>query len=328
MATYRRQRYLFMAVDPVHIGTGGYRLGRVDNSIVREPGTRIPKIPGTSLHGAVRSYAARLYENPDAVGKDGAKNSNPLENPIYYTFGHIKTAGGQSEAFSGVINIFDAHVLFFPVYSMAGPIWVSTPGRLREAGFTVRNVSPEGDGQKYWTPPEAWEARKVFLSWERSEPINLGWLMVEKAGQVDVAAPDDWESEDRWKNVAGHLVLLQESLFSHVINSNLEVRTSVAIDHERGAARDGALFTYEALPRATFLTAEVVLDDYREQWPLRDEERQKKSLKGNFLPGESWVSPLAVVKAGLRLIECLGVGGMGTRGFGRLAMVGEPLELY
>lgn len=327
MAIYKRQRYLFMAVDPVHIGTGGYRLGWVDNSIVREPGTRIPKIPGTSLHGAASSYAARLYENPVAAGKERGKNSGSLEDPICYTFGYIKSAGGQSEAYSGVVNIFDAHVLFFPVYSMAGPIWVSTPGRLREAGFTVKNVSPEGDEEKNWVPPEAWEARKVFLSWQRSEPLNLGWLMVETAGQVTVAAPDAWEREDRWQSVAGHLVLLQESLFSHVVNSNLEVRTSVAIDYERGAARDGALFTYEALPRATFLAAEVVLDDYREQWPLRDEERQKKSLKGNLLPGEPWTSPLAVVKAGLRLIECLGVGGMGTRGFGRLAMVGEPLEL-
>jgi len=198
---------------------------------------------------------------------------------------------------------------------------------LREAGFIVKNVSPGGDEEKNWAPPEAWEARKVFLSWERSEPLNLSWLMVETAGQVNVAAPDAWESEDRWKSVARHLVLLQESLFSHVVNSNLEVRTSVAIEPERGAAKDGALFTYEALPRATFLTAEVVLDDYHEQWPLKDEERQKKSLKGNLLPGEPWSSPLAVVKAGLRLIECLGVGGMGTRGFGRLAMVGEPLEL-
>ena len=60
MAIYKRRRYLLMTLDPVHIGTGGYRLGRVDNSIVRELGTRVPKIPGTSLHGAARSYAAQL----------------------------------------------------------------------------------------------------------------------------------------------------------------------------------------------------------------------------------------------------------------------------
>jgi CRISPR-associated protein Cmr4 len=46
---YTHQRFAFMTLDPVHIGTGGYRLGRVDNTIVREPGTNLPKIPGTSL---------------------------------------------------------------------------------------------------------------------------------------------------------------------------------------------------------------------------------------------------------------------------------------
>ena len=54
-------RYLLMTVDPVHIGTGGTRLGRVDLSIVREPGTNLPKIPGTSFSGAIRAYAAYRY---------------------------------------------------------------------------------------------------------------------------------------------------------------------------------------------------------------------------------------------------------------------------
>ncbi len=55
---YTQQRLLFMTLDPVHIGAGGYRLGRVDMTIAREPGTNLPKIPGTSLAGAARSYAA------------------------------------------------------------------------------------------------------------------------------------------------------------------------------------------------------------------------------------------------------------------------------
>ena len=58
---YTLQRYVLMTLDPVHIGTGGYRLGRVDNSIVREPGTNLPKVPGTSLSGAIRQYAAYRY---------------------------------------------------------------------------------------------------------------------------------------------------------------------------------------------------------------------------------------------------------------------------
>ena len=316
MATYKKQRYLLMTTDPVHIGTGGYRLGRVDNSIVREPGTRIPKIPGTSLHGAARSYAAQLYETPEAAGQSQDKVENPGQNPVCYTFGYIKKVSeDETKAYSGVVNVFDAHVLLFPVHSMAGPVWVSTVERLREAGFTVSGVS------------EDWNNDVAYLTWEREDDLNLGWLMLRVGGKGVVEAHDRWQGTDRWKAIKERIVLVQDSLFSQIVNSNLEVRTSVAINPETGAAEEGALFTYEALPRATFLTAEMVLDDYRDAWPL-PQDTQNKTAKGNVLPGnQQWSGPLDVLKAGLGMIEWLGVGGMGTRGFGRMAIIGKPLEV-
>ena len=45
-----------MATDPIYIGTGGYNIGRVDNTIVRDPITNVPKIPGSSLAGTWRYY--------------------------------------------------------------------------------------------------------------------------------------------------------------------------------------------------------------------------------------------------------------------------------
>lgn len=317
MAIYKRQRYLFMTTDPVHIGTGGYRLGRVDNSIVREPGTKLPKIPGTSLHGAARSYAAQLYETPEAAGQSQDKVKNPDKNPVCYTFGYIKKdKSGDEEkttAYSGVVNVFDAQVLLFPVHSMAGPVWVSTAARLQDAGFTVNDV------------PQNWEAGATLLTWERKDALNLGWLMVNVAGKVTVTAPEKWKEIDQWQAVREHLVLVHEALFSQVVNSNLEVRTSVAIDPERGAAEDKALFTYEALPRAAFLMAEVVLDDYRDGDQNCPFPKDKTGM-GNPLPRNQWEGPLDVVRAGMRMIEWLGVGGMGTRGFGRMAIVGDPLQ--
>lgn len=255
MATYQRQRYLLMATDPVHVGTGGYRLGRVDNSIVREPGTKVPKIPGTGLHGAARSYAAMQYESPTCAGQGQPKEQRNghcgKDNcPVCYTFGYLKQERGQEDktvAFSGVVNIFDAHVLLFPVYSMAGPVWVSTVARLQEAGFQVNDVPAEGD------------TGAALLTWPRTDALNLGWLMVSAGGKVTVTAPTKWQQEPRWQAVQHRIALVQDALFSQVVNSNLEVRTSVAIDPERGAAEDKALFTHEALPRTTFLTAEVVL---------------------------------------------------------------------
>ena len=47
-----------IATDPIYIGTGGYTIGRVDNTIVRDPTTKIPKIPGSSLAGTWRYYVA------------------------------------------------------------------------------------------------------------------------------------------------------------------------------------------------------------------------------------------------------------------------------
>jgi CRISPR-associated protein Cmr4 len=320
MAIYKRQHYLFMTLDPVHIGTGGYRLGRVDNSIVREPGTKIPKIPGTSLHGAARSYAAQLYETPEAAGQTH-NIDNPDENPVCYTFGYIKkfkngnNNNEQSKTYSGVVNIFDAQILLFPVHSMLGTVWVSTIERLREGGFTGL--------------PDDWDdISTVVLIGDKKHngEMNLGWLMVNVNvidNQNKLKPPSsDWENNNRWKAIS-RIVLVKDALFSQVVNSNLEVRTSVAINPDTGAADDKALFTYEAIPRATFLMADVVLDDYRQAFP---NQKSDKTGKNNPLPGNSWKEALDVVEAGFRLIEWLGVGGMGTRGFGRMAMVGKPLQ--
>jgi len=315
MAIYERQRYLLMTTDPVHIGTGGYRLGRVDLSIVREPGTRVPKLPATSLSGATRSYAASQYRSPDCAGQKNHCGSSTC--PICYTFGALKEQeiGGERKttAYSGVVNLFDAHVLLFPVHSMAGPVWVSTPERLREAGFVVHDV------------PSDWKASQALFTWERSDALNLGWLMLDKGPQVEVNAPDKWDKADRWQAVKERTVLVHEALFSQVVTSNLEVRTSVSIDPQRGAAEEGALFTYEALPRATFLVSEVILDDYRDGQEHRPFP-VTKTKDGGDLPGGPWKNPLDVVKAGLRMAKWLGIGGMGTRGFGRIAIVGEPVE--
>jgi CRISPR-associated protein Cmr4 len=317
MATYKRQRYLFMTLDPVHIGTGGYRLGRVDNSIVREPGTKIPKIPGTSLHGAARSYAAQLYETPWAAGQKQEKpddaNADLSSNPVCYTFGYLgksQNNGDEGKNYSGVVNIFDAHVLLFPVHSMVGSVWVSTVDRLQDAGFTVENI------------PNDWNnINTAVLNWKRTDALNLGWLMLQVSKQqATVTAPSGWIDDNRWKAVR-RIVLVQDALFSQIVNSNLEVRTSVAINPDTGAAEDGALFTYEAIPRATFLTAEVVLDDYRRVFAATT-----KTANDIPLSGDPWLCPLCIVKAGFGMIEWLGVGGMGTRGFGRMAIVGKPWE--
>ncbi|RMF34526.1 MAG: type III-B CRISPR module RAMP protein Cmr4 [Chloroflexi bacterium] len=342
--SYNTHHYLLMTVDPVHIGTGGARLGRVDLSIVREPGTKLPKIPGTSLSGAIRQYAAYRYGKRQCAGQGQSREGREGHCgrptcPICYTFGAI--TGERS--YSGVVSIGDARLLLFPVYSMAGPVWVTGPSALADFGLKDHKVAND-------------EARWSGITEQKH--LNLGWLMVEKEGDLTLS---DLPSEIP-DTVRERIVLISDKLFSQVVNSNLEVRTSVSINPETGAAEEGALFTYEAIPRATFLWMDVVVDDFRGAFPARDKlEEWQKALEeqgdagkellrkwqlwkdsdgngklgesaqkalawvqddlGRYANGVSWQDPAGVITAGLEWTEHLGIGGMGTRGFGRVRMV-------
>lgn len=345
-ALYEHRRFVFMTLDPVHIGAGGYRLGRVDNTITREPGTNLPKIPGTSLAGAARSYAAMRYGKPAAAGQQKKLSDEQKKSklcPIIYTFG-AATEGGESKA--GSVSLGDAHLLFFPVYSMAGPLWVSTKERVQEAwgneSLTKLPVEPNDKGQT--ATSLSWEAKV-----ENGKKINLGWLLLPTEDGLQITAPGEIRECDEWKTISPRIVLASPKVFSQIVNSNLDVRTSVSINPVTGAAEDGALFTYEAIPRAAWLWCDVVQDNYRElngndPFPITTKQYKpaKKNDKGEVIEkaeenaGEEfgtdesgkdkkWESPMDVVKAGSKLIEHLGIGGMGTRGFGRMRLLGDHL---
>ncbi len=298
--SWQRRRYLLMTLDPTHIGTGGYRLGRVDNAIVREPGTNLPKIPGTSLSGAVRSAAAMRINKTQCAGQ-GGHCANFKECPICYAFGSARDGGASG---AGAVSLSDARLALFPVASWDGPVWLSTLETLQEFGFGG-------------LPDPAPSPNQVILS-NGLQAVNngfgLGWLMLEAAaGQtVTLTAPTSWQS-DELTHALSRAVIIHESIFAHLVNSGLEVRTSVAINPNTGAAEDKALFTYEAMPRATFLSFDATVDDYRRSFP-----RQNGAV--------NWQSVKDVVEAGLELAEYLGIGGMGTRGFGRIRKLAAPIE--
>lgn len=399
---YKVWRFLVMTTDPVHVGTGGMRLGRVDNTIVREPGTKLPKIPGTALHGAIRAYAARRYGKIPCAGQGQTEKSNHCGRPtcpICYTFGYSK---GSGNSFSGVVSITDARILLFPVYSMVGPVWVSTFELLRKAGFTIKDkngkiLDEDSDLQKekaYLTldrTEKKTEDKAEERTGDKIDSINLGWLMVEVAGEVKVELPDNLKKKNEkdaiktWEPIKNRIVLVPDNFFSQIVNSNLEVRTSIAINPETGAVEEGALFTYEAIPRATFLWFDVIADDFRKnlptterlrnweeilnsgseddkkallkKWKLWAEKDGDEKLDGAVKKATKWIEGekfkndngdkewkwenmkckgeeaeekdqkhdekaiLCIIESGLEWAEHLGIGGMGTRGFGRIKKI-------
>lgn len=327
---YENHTYYGLALDPIHIGTGGYRLGRVDLSIVREPGTHLPKLPGTSLSGACRAYTAMVWGRYDwtANGKRGSCAGQGVEReqpnkaghcgkpycPVCVAFGFAR---GDSGGFQGLAQFADARLLFFPVHSLIGPVWITSPTLLSEhrstgASATETTVSPD----------------KVRLVNGLSAPngrLNLGWLMLQSEGVFDLSG---YTLPDELAPIKARAVLVSDKLFSQLVNDNLEVRTSVSIDPATGAAQEGALFTYEALPRGTVVWFPITYNDRRffRIGGTEPNPRAKVASNGELLTDDEQenrqVTVKEVVERGLALFEHLGIGGMNTRGLGRLRVLG------
>ena len=94
-------------------------------------------------------------------------------------------------------------------------------------------------------------------------------------------------------------MIVSDKLFSHIVNDNLEVRTSVKIDPQTGAASDKALFTYEAIPRGTVIGFEIATDS-------------RQNDTGNID---------SLIESTFPYLKLLGIGGLGTRGFGRVEVI-------
>ena len=306
--SYESKTYFAMSLDPVHIGTGGYRLGRVDNTIVREAGTNLPKIPGTSIEGNARTYVYYAeQENRDlneacAVGKNLKDNKDPCGKcPVCVTFGFTK----KDKSLHGMAQFNDARILFFPVHSMIGPVWVTCPSILKEIFEKKENipvlVNKELRKEEIIVSSQIKENHNI-------QKLNLGFLYLNMKYEQNFV--DDIEIlPTKFKDILERLVVVNNDIFEKIVNSNLEVRTSVSIDPRTGAAEEGALFTYEAIPRATVFWFDLVANDPK---------------KFNVDPSSEINSPQRVIKEvekSFKYFENLGIGGMQTKGFGRLRIL-------
>jgi CRISPR-associated protein Cmr4 len=315
MAGYQKFLHVGLALDPIHVGAGGARLGRVELTIVRDPVTRVPKIPGSSLAGVYRTYVAmeeheqnpnrQVNGQPRPYYPHCAGLGQPREDykghcaqpdcPVCTVFGFAR-GRDQAGGFAGLAAFTDAHVLLFPVPTRQGPRWITCPDALWLIGLEVRGVDQDA----------------VYLDSPQNNPLNLGWLLLPVTAcaqfQNIVQSLQSRRVPDYIRN---RLALVPDRLFAHIVNSNLEVRTSVAINPATGAAEEQALFSYEALPRGTVLA-----------WEIIARNPQHFQIQGQRISAVSSPDDVhAEVQLAHPYLEHLGIGGMGTRGMGRLKVL-------
>jgi len=409
---FEKKTYFCLTLDPIYVGTGGYRLGRVDNTIIREPGTNLPKIPGSSIAGVTRSYTAmaiqseanaydinyplddegdkkvlnkekykkmkylrpkykllnlkegyieldkdgnpKIEEDKDGKeiylscagkgGEDGEGHCGEPDCPICIAFGFSK--GKSNISFQGLAQFYDARILFFPVNSMIGPVWITSPSVLEFAKVSTDTIKPENWNElinSELSKVESGITKEYFYTQcsQIRDFLNLGWLYLPKTSVTEI---DDIKIPPvtQWKIIEGtsssdkelsevginnailnRIIIVSDRLFSRIVNDNLEVRTSVAIDPATGTAEEGALFSYEAIPRATVMWFDIVYNkpEYFRIKVQEDKRWQEKEIQHGESPGEGWKWVKDNVEKGLQYLEYLGVGGMATKGMGRLKIL-------
>ncbi len=320
---YEQFPYFGIALDPIHIGTGGYRLGRVDNTIARDPATNLPILFGSSIEGTARTYSAyELIEDDKSIKKQQGEDIRNYLNcagksveegeekkkrvqcgkcEICVTYGF----SNKERSLHGMAQFSDAKLLFFPVHTMLGPVWVTCPRILEEPEIFKEH------GTQVTVSKDQIKTKMV----KKEEKLNLGWIYLENEDDT-LTMDKKFQNAKVPGEVLQRLVIVSDSLFPHVVNSNLEVRTSVSIDPKTGAAEEGALFTYEAIPRGTVMYFTVTVLD-----PSNFDLNNVKFRNDNSNDIDPKDHIRKIVEKGLALFEYLGIGGMGTRGFGRFKIL-------
>lgn len=341
MASHSFETYscVGMALDPIHVGTGGSRLGRVDLAIMRDPVTQIPKIPGSSLAGVLRAYVAmEKGKYPQCAGLGQPKSSTSSSSgtsetstsstnkkqdnstghcgqpdcPVCTVFGFARGIG-DTGGFAGLAAFSDMHILLFPIATNQGPRWLTCPLVLHQTVIPCWNLaSLDNETTVYMAPNNNAQQENT------NDYIKLGWLYL--------PVKRDWDSFSGVRSkiqdfkvpeyICNNLAVVSDKLFIHLVNNNLEVRTSVAINPQTGAAEEGALFTYEALPRGTVLYWELTCR-HPQHFKIKMEKNNEQEISAVKSPEDVAIK----VSLGHTYLEHLGIGGMGSRGMGRLRVL-------
>jgi CRISPR-associated protein Cmr4 len=253
------------------------------------------------------------------AGQDDAPNVDRDSEENTGHCGHCIVCKGfgfskRNISWQGMLYFSDLKILFFPVFTIKGTKWITTKEIIESVNLennqtNESNASSETSDEKLCL---------VFEKLEESELkgyINLGWLY------LPYRFSEDNNLKNKLLNIIEKcqlpftlslkdIILVPESLFPHIVNSNLEVRTSVSIDPITGAAKEGALFTSEAIPRGTIFYGTIRVFDKKAFGELENKLKPLPSLK----------DLICALEDSKHYYETLGIGGMTTRGFGRLTI--------
>ncbi len=276
-----QQTMFLFTRTPLHVGAGE-SVGYLDRPIRREPHTRIPIIPGSTLKGVLRNREEWTEADRD------------------WLFGSLS---GQS----GALSIGEARVLAFPVRSAKGSFaWITCPMVLKrfirdtDTAVTLNELSIDE------SLLEALGGDKVTLKNDKivleeyafaRRQDSRDYLAVIEPLLVDIL-PDD----PVWQELPGRLVIVANGQYSYFVQHACEISQHIEVDDATGVARDNSSRNQENVPSETMFHGMIGAHDgngkaasaaLRTLAPLHLNVLQIGANESTGLGWCTWIYPLA-----------------------------------
>jgi len=261
--------YFLFTRTPLHVGAG-QSVGYVDLPIQREPHTRIPIIPGSSLKGVLADLWNEVVKEKAAEGSEREVIRRSADGE--WLFG--KATGDSVGGAAGALLIGEARVFCFPVRSAKGSFaWITCPLALARYARDAKPLTSQGQPLPatftgLTETPNAQGRVTVLAGPEVTLTRTENDLQVPEVVLEEYAyraqsndALNLWESHLKdlpglagdpvWKLLPGRLVIVPDGIFSFYVQSACEIAQHVAINDDTGTAQDKALFNQENCPAET-----------------------------------------------------------------------------
>ncbi len=237
------------AQTSIHVGASDNR-GAIDLPIQREAHSHWPVIFGAGLKGGLRNH---VYQQPGS------------QATLTVLFGpSVKEASANPHA--GALMVNDARLLLLPVRSLTGYCkWVTCPSILQRFKRDLQRINPARYDQDF-DIPNAQDAKGddtlpiAIVPGMPDKPQDLYLeeyrFKVESGNDLSkVIKPlkqliaDDYQQQQLEANLA----IISDVQFSYLCQFAIPAHAHIAINPERKAVEDGALWYEESLPPDTLM---------------------------------------------------------------------------
>jgi CRISPR-associated protein Cmr4 len=270
------------ALSALHVGVG-QAVGSVDLPIARCRATNLPLVPGSAIKGVLR----------DEFQADEQ----------HLLFGPESITDAES-AHAAALAFGDAHLLVFPVRSMAGIVaFVSCPFVLERYANDLRRTG------KNDLPQIPEPGAKVLVTNETVLKLSGDRIVLEDLDFSFTPGADKWaeylakaiypqasinstdqnqKSQDKARmHFQKRFLILNDDDFAFLAETATEVRARIRIDDDRGVVQKGALWYEENLPAESVLWGMMAASPSRMKSKALDAEAVwtlfKKQIQGERL---------------------------------------------